>query len=288
MLINWNSLLLTSRAIDRVKADLEGADFPYEIVVVDNGSKDPGEAKKLGEDENVKVVRLSHNSGFVGGMNTAASASRGEILFFLNNDAYPTSQGAVVRLVETLRRDAAVAAVGPVLLENDTPNVAGAPHRVDWVHGAALMIRRQDFLAVGGFDPVFFIYHEEVLLARILRDMGRTLLQDPSSSFYHVSGTTVKRMGYFERFLKTRNYWILYKRSPRQFVKWHDLYHLARWFLTGMAGAFLDRDSSRLRIHLLANWWGVRAAIEDPSATEGWRVVSRVFPDINAGAPVRV
>jgi GT2 family glycosyltransferase len=61
-------------------------------------------------------------------------------------------------------------------------------HRVDWVSGACLLIRRQDLDQVGGFDPRFFMYAEDVDLCAAVRSHGRLVLFSAEPQIVHLRG----------------------------------------------------------------------------------------------------
>jgi len=60
--------------------------------------------------------------------------------------------------------------------------------RVDWVSGACLLIRRQDLDQVGGFDPRFFMYAEDVDLCAAVRAQGRSVLFSAEPQVVHLRG----------------------------------------------------------------------------------------------------
>lgn len=287
LVINWNSIELTLDCLRRTAAAMASDSPSYEVIVVDNGSRDPNEAARLESSGLARVIRLSKNSGFVGGMNTAANAASGRILLFLNNDAYPVAQGSIQRMMVDLEADPVVGSVGPRFEHEAEQGTPGVLRSAPWINGAALMIRRDDFLRLGGFDSDFFIYHEEVLLCRALRAENRRLLVDDAAVFHHAPGTTTKKLGHFERFLRTRNYWLLYARAPPKTVTLVEILRLPKWLVTGFVGSLVDMDWTRLVVHLSANWNGCRAAVGNKAAADPLPPLRKLFPDLDVG-PARV
>ena len=62
--------------------------------------------------------------------------------------------------------------------------------RVDWVSGACLLVRREVFEALGGFDESFFMYVEDVDLCRRAREAGYAVIFEPGARVEHVQGTS--------------------------------------------------------------------------------------------------
>jgi N-acetylglucosaminyl-diphospho-decaprenol L-rhamnosyltransferase len=194
------------------------------IIVVDNAS--PDESGRIARDHpsRPRVIESDRNIGFGGGCNLGAQSSSAEFLFFLNPDAR-LRRGAIRALLDALAANPSVAAIGPRITAGDgslaaasagfhpslrsaighflflgrvpllrslfpplqLPPAAPAQH-VDWIGGAATMIRASDFHDVGGFDASFFVYMEDVDLCRRLRARGRNILYEPSVVVEHDVG----------------------------------------------------------------------------------------------------
>src|SRR5205814_1501518 len=123
------------------------------------------------------------------------------------SDAVLTS-GSLAALVATLDRDGGVGIVAPVALDangneqvdsygrfptlwtlltrrNRSPRSTVEP---DWVSGVAMLVRRDEFLARGGFDPAFWMYYEDVDLCRRYREAGQRVVRDAAATVVHISG----------------------------------------------------------------------------------------------------
>ena len=80
--INYNGLADTCALIDSIPFN----EYPLEVIVVDNASKND-EATLLEQlYPQVKVIRSTKNLGFAGGNNLGFRAAQGKYLFFINND----------------------------------------------------------------------------------------------------------------------------------------------------------------------------------------------------------
>ena len=151
------------------------------------------------------------NRGFGAGHNRAVSgASGGELFLFLNPDARLTQDIAPLCAHFT---DPTVAAVGPRLTEAAgridqyaagrhpslwgiianhirTPHLPTVPTAVDWVSGAAMLVRADAFAAIDGFDEGYFLYYEDIDLCHRLRGAGGRILYDPSVTVLHTGGAS--------------------------------------------------------------------------------------------------
>jgi GT2 family glycosyltransferase/radical SAM superfamily enzyme YgiQ (UPF0313 family)/tetratricopeptide (TPR) repeat protein len=190
----------------------------YEVIIVDNNSTD-GTAEflaALGGD--VQVIRNAENYGFAVACNQGAKAARGEFLLFLNNDTIPT-EGWLNALVDEVERHPDVAVVGSKLLyEDGTIQHAGVafsrivllPYHIyrqfpadspmvnrrrefQCVTGACMLVRRDVFDQVGGFDEGFKNGFEDVDLCLKIREQGRHIIYRPDSVVYHLESQTPGR-----------------------------------------------------------------------------------------------
>lgn len=173
----------------------------YEVVVIDNGSSEPdtlATLAELGADARVKVVRDERPFNFSQLCNVGAAAGSGDILLFLNDDTEVLSGDWLERMVGYAQLPHA-GAVGAKLLyprslrvqHVGVTNLAPGPSHAflgmgrdepghfsravleyDWiaVTGACLMVARDRFEAVGGYDETFPIAYNDVdLCYRLLK-----------------------------------------------------------------------------------------------------------------------
>jgi GT2 family glycosyltransferase len=183
-----------------------------EIVVLDNASEDRSAAAVRERFPDVRVIAQPFRAGFGANHNTVIRATTGRYVYVLNEDT-TAEDWAFDRIVEYLDANPRVAALGPKLVYPDgrvqdsawrfpTPLVStlglltvgkvgvkqssgDGAHSVDWVMGAALVLRREALDEVGLFDEDFFLYSEEVDLQFRLREAGWDVHYFPAATVVH-------------------------------------------------------------------------------------------------------
>ena len=143
-------------------------------------------------------------AGFLDGHPAAVAAGAGIAL----PDGTPAT--AAFRFPSAAWDFAAAVNLGPVtrlFSRFSVPLPPGQPRgRVDWVAGAAVMFRRESLAALGGFDPAFFLYFEEVELMHRLKAAGGEIWYLPEARVVHVEGaSTAVRSGDARR--RRPGYW---------------------------------------------------------------------------------
>jgi GT2 family glycosyltransferase len=179
-----------------------------EVVVVDNASRD-GTAEAAGElGAPFTVIECATNRGYGAGCAAGAAATRAPLLLFLNPDARPRP-GALARLRAVAGEQAAWAAWQPaVMLPDGRINTAGGvahflgfgwagrcgqpaealpegPCEVAFASGAALVIRREVWEELGGFDESYFLYGEDLELGLRLWLSGHAVGIEPRALVVH-------------------------------------------------------------------------------------------------------
>jgi GT2 family glycosyltransferase len=183
-----------------------------EIVVLDNASED-GSAEAVREQfPEVRVIAQSHRAGFGANHNTVIRATTGRYVYVLNEDTTAGDWGFEA-LTAYLDDHPRVGALGPRIVYPDgrlqdsawrfpTPLVStislatlgrlgvtqsrgDAPRAVDWVTGAAVVLRREALDEIGLFDESFFLYSEEVDLQARLHRAGWEVHYFPRVTVVH-------------------------------------------------------------------------------------------------------
>jgi GT2 family glycosyltransferase/ubiquinone/menaquinone biosynthesis C-methylase UbiE len=187
---------------------------PFEVLVVDDASPDRT-AELVAASPGVRLVRNEHNVGFLGACNLGASQARGSYLLFLNNDTEITP-GALDALVGAADSDEGIGLVGAKLVYPDgrlqesggiiwadgsgwnygRDQDASAPEfqvrrDVDYCSGAAILVRRDVFECVGGFDQRYApAYYEDTDLAFAIRAAGHRTIVEPHAVITHHEGVS--------------------------------------------------------------------------------------------------
>lgn len=228
LIVTWNCRDLIGPCLDHVFGSR--VDHELEVIVVDNASRDGTADVVRSRFAGVEVIQSGENLGFGRGNNLAAARARGAYLLLLNPDAYLTDPDALGRLCDALDadREGTIAAVAPMLVNRDGSHQVGdagfAPSvgnivrhqwlvsrfipgtrgfyvnrpallrrdrvRVQWLAATCLLIRRAAFDDVGGFDPSFFMYGEDVDLGMRLDATGRAQFLVPAVRVVHLQGAT--------------------------------------------------------------------------------------------------
>jgi GT2 family glycosyltransferase len=209
-----------------------------EVVVVDNGSSDGTAGWLRREFPEVRLLELRANTGFAAAVNLGISATTGDLLLVLNNDA-ALSPSYVGRLARFLAEHPGAAACQGRVLRHDDPTVvdslgirfdslmrafqighgrrdggpAADPVEVEGVSACAALYRREALDQVadpgrppGIFDPGFFAYYEDVDLALRLKAAGWRAFLLPDVSCEHVGSATGIADSMGKAFLLGRNY----------------------------------------------------------------------------------
>lgn len=246
IILNWNGADMMRRFLPEVvrSTPAEEAD----VIVADNGSTDNSLQVLAEEFPSVKVIVLDKNYGFAEGYNRALASVEHEYAVLLNSDV-ATSDEWLDALKAEMRDNADVAACQPKILSAERRNMfeyAGAcggyldrhgyPYcrgrifgtveedrgqydtlaDVAWASGAALMVRRKEYLAAGGLDGAFFAHMEEIDLCWRLKSLGYTVAAVPQGTVYHLGGGSLPASSPRKTYLNFRNSLLmLYKNLPR-------------------------------------------------------------------------
>ena len=211
-----NNRELLHNAIDSIRRH-DGYER-YEILVIDNGSTEPGAVEYLASlPPGCHVHRWNDRFNYSAINNLGVRHAIGEQLVFLNDDVEVISPDWLTAMLEHAERPE-VGAVGARLLYEDgriqhagvvvginqgaanafrrrageatSPRLSELVREVSAVTGACMMVRRQVFEDVGGFDEKLPVIFNDVDLCLRIRREGYAVLYTPHAQLYHYEGST--------------------------------------------------------------------------------------------------
>lgn len=214
VIVNWNSFEVTANCLN----SLRKVNYKhYEVIVVDNGSKDDSVDQFKKHFPEVTLLRNDENRGFTGGNNTGiqyALDKEKELIMLLNNDTIVTRNFADV-LINQIKHDSSIGAIQPKILYNQERNVvwnAGGKFNsffslskpvgldqldkgqfdeatdIDWITGCCFLVRSSVVKQIGLLDDKFFIYYEDSDWSFKISNLGLRLRYEPAAIIYHEVG----------------------------------------------------------------------------------------------------
>lgn len=279
---HWPEVLHTVR-------DLHAQSLAAEVVIVDNGSEIMDFRSRIeAEFPDVKVLCLTHNLGYAGGMNAGVRELGDDVdVIVLVTHECRMEVDTIRVLVERLSSQPTTGAVGPLLVSKRTGTIDSAggvldhhlvpshrsrhastslaptgPEEVDWLDGATLVVRAEAWKAIGGLDESYFLYGEDVDLGIRLRRRGWGVELVPNAVVREESSG--KRPGYWQTREQLRR--IKLHGTNVQLIRLLAVYvHRVLRSCAGVARWSLVGDRERADNHRAAVITVVRAVID------GWR-----------------
>ncbi len=245
-----------------------------EAIIIDNASSDM--TVELVEKEKwLKLIKNKTNVGFGSGCNIGAKISNSEYIFFLNPDTI-LSPGSIDKLMNFALDHPEAGIIAPKLIGKNgkiqesvtsLPSLLGAikeymfgqknaysqyapsgntPVEVEAVYGAAILIKKDLFFKLGGFDEKYFLYYEDLDLCRKLRNAGLKIFYLPEVSIVHLIGQSATGSSNLIFGIKTLANFIPLKQSGSYYylVQGGYLYH-------GVIIGLLIKIIIYLGVHLL-------------------------------------
>lgn len=240
IIVNYNDRAHLEDCLTSLKASAQGLNL--EILVVDNNSQDGSPEfieKKFPE---ARLIRNKENRGFSKANNQAIRESGGDFILFLNTDTV-LCEDAIKQLLEEMRADPRVGALGPALLREPGVFQVSFGRKVDffsevlqkcllnpyyrimlkrrpkkrdvgWLSGACLLTRRNILNEVGLFDENFFLYFEDIDLCFRIKKSGWKLAYFPQAKVFHRGGVTTAPLKFSSR--------MEYRKSQLYFYQKHN------------------------------------------------------------------
>lgn len=243
--ICYNGLEDTRQLVQSLQNTMQSVS--YEIIIVDNASaRDEAEILRK-EFPRITVLRSDRNLGFSGGNNLGIQSATGKYIFLINNDTYLTEDG-IGYLVERIESAGDIAAVSPkirfafppqaiqfagytplspITLRNALIGFGEADDgRFDkasptpYLHGAAMMVKREAIEKAGLMPEIYFLYYEELDWSARLTQAGYRLWYEPRCTVFHKESQSTGRQSKLRTFYLTRN---------RLLYAWRNLKGTGKW-----------------------------------------------------------
>jgi GT2 family glycosyltransferase len=298
VIVNYRHWDDTGRVVDQLCAQAPLRRGEAEVVIVDNHSPPHPLLPRLRRTDGVSLRRWGSNRGFARAVNEGCRLSRGDWLLLLN----PDTSVSPAFLALTLRRATDLASRDPQAgiigfrLENSDgthqlstgrfPRLFGTlarlllprsrrkytvpagdgPAKVDWVTGCCLLVRRDCWDDLGGLDPGFFLYYEDVDFCRRAQEHGWSVWYDPAVSVVHHRPLHQRQVPAHLRLL-TRHALLGYAR--KHWRSWH----------TGLLAKIVKVEATFRRLR--ARWAG------DHDAAKVFDVLGQIAEDVRAGREKR-
>ena len=204
----------------------------YEIIVVDNASRKDEASKLQTRYPDIKAIRSERNLGFAGGNNLGIREAAGKYIFLINNDTFIEEDG-LSYLIERLELDVKIGAVSPTIRFAFSPrNIQFAgftplpyatftnksigfgcpdngsfdtPHTSPYLHGAAIMLKREAIGKAGLMPEAYFLYYEELDWCVSLRRAGYELWYEPRFTVFHKESQSTGQSSPLRTYYMTRN-----------------------------------------------------------------------------------
>lgn len=249
--------------------------YPYEIIVVDNASLGDDVKQIATAHPEVRIITSEKNLGFAGGNNLALPYATGNYLFFLNNDTeikrpilstivkrlQNPSVGGVSPLIRYFDNPKAIQYNGywrltPITLRNTEPQGWKAHEhtpscKIDVMHGAAMMVRRDVLDRVGHMREDYFLFYEEFDWSYRILEAGYEIWYEADAEVYHKEGQSVGKITPTRVLYMTRARRLFVRYNSRGWRKWASYCYLL--------GIVLPRDI--LRYTLQCRFDLVKAAL---------------------------
>ena len=248
IILNYNVRHFLEQCVLSVESALNGIDA--EIIVVDNNSSDDSCAMMKQRFPNVKLIENKENSGFPKGNNIGVRQAKGEYICILNPDTV-VAEDTFTKVLAFAKKQKNIGIIGVKLIDGTGnflpeskrgtptpwvaftkimglyrlfPNAFGkyyARHlsenetgKVEILVGAFMLMKRDLYNEIGGFDENCFMYSDDIDLSYMALKKGKSNYYFHETSVIHYKGeSTIKDGTYMKRFQEAMNFF--YKKHFR-------------------------------------------------------------------------
>lgn len=241
--VNYNGIADTAELIESFQSHMT---ISYEMIVVDNGSREDESGMLKKQFPYIKVIRSETNRGFAGGNNLGITHASADLLLFINNDTY-VKDDSLVHLLERMNNEPSLGGISPKILFADQegliqfagytplskitlrnnligfrePDVGQFDNSIytPYLHGAAMLVRKEAVDKAGMMPEIYFLYYEELDWSLHIRLAGYQLEYNPAARVFHKESSSVGQDSPLKAFYMTRNRLLFAKRNLPPFYR---------------------------------------------------------------------
>lgn len=226
VVINYKTPTLTIKCLESVYGST--FKYPFEVLVIDNDSQDSSKEQIVAAFPQIKWIQNTYNAGFGRANNLAIESAEGSIILLLNSDVILLADTLEIAVDEFKKKKPVVlgcqlmypdgspqnskyfdvATIYSVLRKNLVVDYLFKPKakHLNGVMGSFMMFRKDHFQAVGGFDPDFFMYAEELdLCKRMIKKFGASISVCEEARAFHIHGASSSNEEWKHRQAMTSN-----------------------------------------------------------------------------------
>lgn len=215
IILSYNTKDLTVNCIESI---FKYVKEDFEVIVVDNASTDGSVELVRGSrfsvhGDKLKVIENKENVGFAKGCNIGAKQAKGEFLLFLNSDTEFKESDVLSKLIQLFGREGlgiagglminpdktyqrsfgqfyTLGKVAKMLFSGESSELStqnlDKVQETDWVSGGFMLVKKEVFEKVNGFDEGYFMYMEDVDICYRVKKNGYDVMVDPGARVRHI------------------------------------------------------------------------------------------------------
>ena len=282
--VNFNQPLVTEDLLLSLSSENH---YPEtETIVVDNGSIINPVQDWKNRFPHTHFIRSDINLGFAGGNNLGIKQASGDYLFLINNDTEITN-GLIDSLANILDSHPEVGMVSPKIkfhhmpdtlqyagftamnyftarnscigfMEKDHGQYNSSTGPTGYVHGAAMMVRREAIQKAGLMAENFFLYYEEMDWCERIKEAGYMVWVEPNAEVYQKESISVGKKSPLKEFFMNRNRILFIRRNAPAFARFIFYCHFAFLVVPRNLLMYLKEGRTDLIKQLFkAIWWNI-------------------------------
>jgi GT2 family glycosyltransferase len=282
--VNFNQSYVTEELLNSI--NLTNSYKFIEIIVVDNGSTVNSVPDWEQKYPDYIFIRSDQNLGFAGGNNLGIQKATGDYLFLVNNDTEFTP-GLIEKLVDVLDKNPEVGMVSPKIRYFDQPemlqymgytnmnyftarNSCIGQFEIDngqydnltgptgYVHGAAMMVKRECIEKAGLMAENFFLYYEEYDWCDRIKKAGYEVWLVAGALIYHKESVSVGKVSALKEYFMNRNRILFIRRNAGIFSRLiFDIYFVLMVTPRNVIRYLKTGHPDFIKWLFMAIWWNI-------------------------------